>query len=158
MAYFFQQKNGELERLNCRQFHINMKHINPSSENRWSYPTSPFGSITGKRPKPMGIQHTPDFNRMQADHRWHAPNPMLEHQFLTCGACLGQMHLTTSGQTITRAWVKLPLERECFYLLANGTLTPVDDRTFHEGQPKRVPTTNSRENDCQPQTRRTPKA
>ena len=43
------------------------------------------------------------------------------------------MHLTTSGQTITRAWVKLPLERECFYLLANGTLTPVDDRTFHEG-------------------------
>ena len=88
MAYFFQQKNGELERLNCRQFHINMKYINPSSKNRWSYPTSPFGSITGKRPKPMGVQHTPDFNRMQADHRWHAPNPMLEHQFLTCGECL----------------------------------------------------------------------
>ena len=40
-TYFFQQENGELERLNCRQFHTNMKYINPSSENRWSYPTSP---------------------------------------------------------------------------------------------------------------------
>ena len=158
-AYFFQQENGELERLNYKQFNTNMKYLNPSSENRWSYPTSPFGSITRKRPKPMGVQHTPDFNRMQTDHRWHAPNPMLEHQFLTCGECLGQMHLTTSGQTITRAWVKLPLERECFYLLANGTLTPVDEQTFRGDRPKRVPTTtNSRENDCQPQTRRTPAA
>ena len=155
VAYFFQQENGELERLNCRQFHTNMKYLNPSSENRWSYPTSPFGSITRKRPKPMGVQHTPDFNRMQADHRWHAPNPMLEHEFLTCSDCQGQMHLTTSGQTITRVWVKLPLERECFYLQANGTLTPVDDQTFRGNRPKRVPT-NSRENDYQPQTRRTP--
>ena len=156
-AYFFQQENGELEHLNCRQFHTKMKYLNPSSENRWSYPTSPFGSITRKRPKPMGVQHTPDFNRMQADHRWHAPNPMLEHQFLTCGECLGQMHLTTSGQTITRAWVKLPLERECFYLLANGALTPVDEQTFRGDPPKRVPTTtNSRESNRKPQTRRTP--
>ena len=115
-------------------------------------PHEPFGSITRKRPKPMGIQHTPDFNRMQADHQWHAPNPMLEHKFLTCGECLGQMHLTTSGQTITRVWVKLPLERECFYLQANGALTPVDDQTFRGDQPKRVPSANSRENDCQPQT------
>ena len=23
----------------------------------------------------MGVQHTPDFNRMQADHRWHTPQP-----------------------------------------------------------------------------------
>ena len=156
VTYFFQQENGELERLNCRQFHTNMKHLNPSSENRWSYPTSPFGSITRKQPKPMGVQHTPDFNRMQADHRWPAPNPMLEHEFLTCGDCQGQMHLTTSGQTITRVWVKLPLERECFYLQANGALTPVDDQTFRGNRPKRVPTTNSRENDRQPQTRRTP--
>ena len=35
-------------------------------------------------------------------------------------------------------------------------LTPVDDQTFRGNRPKRVPTTNSRENDRQPQTRRTP--
>ena len=127
-----------------------MKYLNPSSENRWTYPTKPFGFTSRKRRQPMGVQHTPDFNRMQADHMWRAPNPMLEHQFLVCRDCLGQMHLTTSGQTITRVWVKLPLERECFYLQANGTLTPVDGRTFRGDWPKRTPT-NSRENDCQPQ-------
>ena len=130
MTFFLQQENGEMEHVSYRQFRTTMEHLNPSSENRWPRPTGPLGFTSQKRRQPMGVQHTPDFNRMQADHLWRAPNPQLEHQVLICSYCLGQMHLTTSGQTITRVWVKLPLERECFYLQANGILTPVDGPTF----------------------------
>ena len=166
--YYIQQENGEMPRVTRQQFRAVLQYLNPPSGMTWSFPVTPSGMTTHEQYHPVGLEHTPDFNRMLADHEWRSPNPRENRRLMVCSGCEGWMRLTTAltakavrqseglkapassaGQAldatdresnnVTRVQVRLPLQRECYYMQMAGSLTPVSDDAYFGVPSKRVP-------------------
>ena len=141
VLYYLLQENGEMPRVTRQQFRTAIQYLNPPSGMTWSYPVTPSGMTTHEQYHPVGLEHTPDFNRMLADHEWQSPNPRENRSLMVCSGCEGWMNLTTDRESnnVTRVQVRLPLQRECYYMQMAGSLTPVSDDAYFGVPSKRVP-------------------
>ena len=139
--YYIQQENGEMRRVTQRQFRAVLHYLNPPSGMTWSFPVTSSGMTTHEQYCPIGLEHTPDFNRMLADHEWRNPNPRENRSLMVCSVCEGWMRLTTDreGNNVTRVQMRLPLQRECYYMQLAGSLTPVSDDAYFGTPSRRVP-------------------
>ena len=140
VLYYLQQENGEMRRLARQQFRAALQYLNPPSGMTRSYPVTPSGMTTHEQYCPIGLEHTPNFNRMLADHQWRSSNPRENRRLLVCSGCEGWMDLTTNpgANNVTRVRVHLPLQRECYYMQLAGSLTPVSDDAYFGVPSKRV--------------------
>ena len=150
-ACFLPQESGEIRRVSQRYLQDSLERLNPQGEPAWHQPLTPGGFTSQEPHNPLGVQHTPSFSRMLADHEWHPPNPSGKPRLLACSTCLARMQLTTDRKgNVTSARVRLPLERECYYTVRQNRLSPAADQQHYRQPPpvtpkRAAPRTNRRQ-------------
>ena len=119
-----------------------LDRLNANAKIEWSYSPHTEGQPKPKRYRPMGPGLTPGFADMLDDHEWHTQsrrkfNEDVQSSYF-CGICLARMHTTRRNVTLTRAWVRLPGMRQCYYLRTENAITPVSDTDFYGAEPLRI--------------------
>ena len=119
-----------------------LDRLNANAKIEWSYSPYTQGQPKPKRYRPMGPGLTPDLGDMFEDHEWHTQsrrkfNEDIQSSYF-CGVCLARMHTTRRNVALTRAWVRLPGMRQCYYLRTENAITPVSDTDFYGAEPLRI--------------------
>ena len=119
-----------------------LDRLNANAKIEWSYPPYTEEQPKLKRYRPMGPGLTPDLGDMFEDHEWHTQsrrkfNEDVESSYF-CRECLARMHTTRRNAALTRAWVRLPGMRQCYYLRTENAITPVSDTEFYGAEPLRI--------------------
>ena len=119
-----------------------LDRLNANAKIEWSYSPHTEGQPKPKRYRPMGPGLTPDLGDMFDDHEWKTKsrrkfNEDVQSSYF-CRECLAQMHTTRRNVTLTRAWVRLPGMRQCYYLRTENAISPVSDTDFYGAEPLRI--------------------
>ena len=119
-----------------------LDRLNANAKIEWSYPPCTNSQPKPKRYRPMGPGLTPDFGDMFDGHEWRTHsrrkfNKDIQSSYF-CMICLARMHTTRRNVTLTRAWVRLPGMRQCYYLRTENAITPVSDTDFYGAEPLRI--------------------
>ena len=119
-----------------------LDRLNANAKIEWSYSPYTQGQPKPKRYRPMGPGLTPDLGDMFEDHEWRTQsrrkfNEDIQSSYF-CGVCLARMHTTRRNVTLTRAWVRLPGMRQCYYLRTENAISPVSDTDFYGAEPLRI--------------------
>ena len=142
LCYFLKQENGLMAPVTKAQSRKALDRLNANAKIEWSYPPSTNGQPKPKRYRPMGPGLTPDFGDMLADHEWRTQPPRKFKEDVQssyfCRECLAQMHTTRRNGALTRAWVRLPGMRQCYYLRTENAINPVSDTDFYGEEPLRI--------------------
>ena len=142
LCYFLKQENGLMAPVTKAQSRKALDRLNANTKIEWSYPPYTKGQPKPKRYRPMGPGLTPDLGDMFDDHEWHTQsrrkfNEDVQSSYF-CGICLAQMHTTCRNIALTRAWVRLPGMRQCYYLRTENAISPVSDTDFYGAEPLRI--------------------
>ena len=142
LRYFLKQENGLMAPVTKAQSRKALDRLNANAKIEWSYPPCTNGQPKPKRYRSMGPGLTPDFGDMLADHEWHTQshrkfNEDVQSSYF-CGECLAWMHTTRRNVALTRAWVRLPGMRQCYYLRTENAISPVSDTDFYGAEPLRI--------------------
>ena len=119
-----------------------LDRLNANAKIEWSYSPHTEGQPKPKRYRPMGPGLTPDLGDMFDDHEWKTKsrrkfNEDVQSSYF-CRECLAQMHTTRRNAALTRAWVRLPGMRQCYYLRTENAISPVSDTDFYGAEPLRI--------------------
>ena len=119
-----------------------LDRLNANAKIEWSYSPHTEGQPKPKRYRPMGPGLTPDLGDMFDDHEWRTQsrrkfNEDIQSSYF-CMVCLARMHTTRRNVTLTRAWVRLPGMRQCYYLRTENAISPVSDTDFYGTEPLRI--------------------
>ena len=142
LCYFLKQENGLMAPVTKAQSRKALDRLNANAKIEWSYPPCTKGQPKPKRYRPMGPGLTPDFADMCDAHEWHTQsrrkfNEDIQSSYF-CGECLAWMHTTRRNVALTRAWVRLPGMRQCYYLRTENAISPVSDTDFYGEEPLRI--------------------
>ena len=142
LCYFLLQENGLMAPVTKAESRKALDRLNANAKIEWSYPPRTKGQPKLKRYRPMGPDLTPDFGDMLDDHKWSTQsrrkfNEDVESSYF-CRECLAQMHTTRRNVALTRAWVRLPGMRQCYYLPTENAINPVSDTDFYGAEPLRI--------------------
>ena len=142
LCYFLKQENGLMAPVTKAQSRKALDRLNANAKIEWSYPPYTKGQSKPKRYRPMGPDLTPDFGDMLADHEWRTQSRQKFKEDVQssyfCRECLAQMHTTRRNGALTRAWVRLPGMRQCYYLQTENAISPVSDTDFYGAEPLRI--------------------
>ena len=142
LCYFLKQENGLMAPVTKAQSRKALDRLNANAKIEWSYPPYTKGQPKPKRYRPMGPDLTPDFGDMLADHEWRTQSRQKFKEDVQssyfCRECLAQMHTTRRNGALTRAWVRLPGMRQCYYLRTENAISPVSDTDFYGAEPLRI--------------------
>ena len=142
LRYFLKQENGLMAPVTKAQSRKALDRLNANAKIEWSYPPCTNGQPKPKRYRPMGPDLTPDFGDMCDDHEWRTQPPRKFKEDVQssyfCRECLAQMHTTRRNGALTRAWVRLPGMRQCYYLRTENAISPVSDTDFYGAEPLRI--------------------
>ena len=119
-----------------------LNRLNANAKIEWSYSPYTEDQPKPKRYRPMGPGLTPDFGDMCADHEWHTQsrrkfNEDVQSSYF-CGECLARMRTTRRNIALTKAWVRLPGMRQCYYLRTENAISAVSDTDFYGAEPLRI--------------------
>ena len=119
-----------------------LDRLNANAKIEWSYPPRTKHQPKRKRYRPMGPDLTPDFGDMLDDHEWRTHsrrkfNEDVQSSYF-CIGCEGWMHTTRRNVALTRAWIRLPGMRQCYYLPTENAISPVSDTDFYGAEPMRI--------------------
>ena len=142
LRYFLKQENGLMAPVTKAESRKALNRLNANVKIEWSYPPRTKGQPKLKRYRPMGPDLTPDFGDMLDDHEWRTHsrrkfNEDVQSSYL-CMGCEGWMHITRRNVALTRAWVRLPGMRQCYYLRTENAIRPVSDTDFYGAEPLRI--------------------
>ena len=141
-CYFLKQENGLMAPVTKAQSRKALDRLNANVKIEWSYPPCTNGQPKPKRYRPMGPGLTPDLGDMFDGHEWrtHSRRKFDEdiQSSYFCGICLAWMHTTRRNIALTRAWVRLPGMRQCYYLRTENAIRPVSDTEFYGAEPLRI--------------------
>ena len=142
LCYFLKQENGLMAPVTKAQSRKALDRLNANAKIEWSYPPYTKGQPKPKRYRPMGPGLTPDFGDMLADHEWRTQSRQKFKEDVQssyfCRECLAQMHTTRRNGALTRAWVRLPGMRQCYYLGTENAISPISDTDFYGAEPLRI--------------------
>ena len=142
LCYFLKQENGLMAPVTKAQSRKALDRLNANAKIEWSYSPYTKGQPKPKRYRPMGPDLTPDFGDMCDDHEWRTQPPRKFNEDVQssyfCRECLAQMHTTRRNVALTRAWVRLPGMRQCYYLRTENAISAVSDTDFYGEEPLRI--------------------
>ena len=142
LSYFLKQENRLMAPVTKAESRKALDRLNANAKIEWSYSPHTEGQPKPKRYRPMGPGLTPDLGDMFDDHEWKTQsrrkfNGDIQSSYF-CMICLARMHTTRRNVTLTRAWVRLPGMRQCYYLRTENAITPVSDTDFYGAEPLRI--------------------
>ena len=142
LCYFLKQENGLMAPVTKAESRKALDRLNANANIEWSYPPCTNSQPKPKRYRPMGPGLTPDFGDMFDGHEWRTQsrrkfNEDIQSSYF-CMICLARMHTTRRNVTLTRAWVRLPGMRQCYYLRTENAISPVSDTDFYGAEPLRI--------------------
>ena len=141
-CYFLKQENGLMAPVTKAQSRKALDRLNANVKIEWSYPPCTQGQPKPQRYRPMGPGLTPDLGDMFDGHEWrtHSRRKFDEdiQSSYFCRICLAWMHTTRRNIALTRAWVRLPGMRQCYYLRTENAISPVSDTDFYGAEPLRI--------------------
>ena len=142
LCYFLKQENGLMAPVTKAQSRKALDRLNANAKIEWSYSPHTEGQPKPKRYRPMGPGLTPNLGDMFEDHEWRTQsrrkfNEDIQSSYF-CMVCLARMHTTRRNVTLTRAWVRLPGMRQCYYLRTENAISPVSDTDFYGAEPLRI--------------------
>ena len=142
LCYFLKQENGLMAPVTKAQSRKALDRLNANAKIEWSYSPYTKGQPKPKRYRPMGPGLTPDFGDMLADYEWRTQSRRKFKEDVQasyfCGICLAWMHTTRRNVALTRAWVRLPGMRQCYYLRTENAISAVSDTDFYGEEPLRI--------------------